>query len=138
MYVDTGSNLMDTPLMALMVLPNLSFVNSLIVHHLGIREQGDVHRMVRMVVANEDVSHLFRGEPLFAQPFQDQCSIRDHPRVGHYNSVIAPYKRASASNFERTGQLSLASVPFDENGNFIHGIPLLSHQGLASLPGVLT
>ena len=68
------------------------------VDHFRVGEQGDVHCVVRVMVAQEDVSHGFRRDPKPGQRIEDQRASGDHPRIDHDRRVRVPNEHDRAAD----------------------------------------
>jgi len=85
-----------------MVAPQITLVHAPKVPDFGVREQGDVHGVVWMMVANKHMGDILRGNPCFCERVQNKGSIGDHARVSHYNRMIALDKGDSTGHASGT------------------------------------
>jgi hypothetical protein len=68
---------------AFVIGPVTSAVGGPEVDHRCVREQGGVDRVIRVVVGQEDVGHVLRGEATVPQRPDDLLSVGHHPGVDH-------------------------------------------------------
>jgi hypothetical protein len=98
----------------------------------SLRKQGNVHGVVRMMVADKDVGHVLGGDPHCFERVQNESSIGDHAWVSHHNRMIAldegdGTRHASNAIIRRAGDeltpLDGLDIPCSEHGDFIHEVP---------------
>jgi hypothetical protein len=58
----------DNVILVPVILPEIPGVPSSKIHDLGVREEGDVHRMVGMMMTDKDMGDLLRVDPGFGEP----------------------------------------------------------------------
>ena len=83
---------------AVVVEPQVVAVARPEVHDLGVREQRDVHRVVRVVVADEDVRHRLGGDVQGRQRVEDPRAARHHPGIGDDQGVAVADERDAAAD----------------------------------------
>ncbi|MEJ7695696.1 MAG: hypothetical protein WKF78_03485 [Candidatus Limnocylindrales bacterium] len=64
-----------------MVQPQVVPIAGVEIDYFGVREEGDVDRVVRVMVAQEDVGHGLGRDAQFVQRIHDRAAARDHARV---------------------------------------------------------
>src|SRR5664280_3899435 len=65
-------------------------IDGLEVVHRYLAEQGDIDRVVGVVVAQHDVGDIVGGYAELLERVKDRCSGRDHPRVDNDDAVTVP------------------------------------------------
>ena len=83
---------------AVVVEPQVVLVACPEVDDLGVREERDVHRVVGMVVAQEDVGHRLRADPQRGQRVEDEAAPGDHPGIGHDDRVAVADEADAAAD----------------------------------------
>src|SRR5687768_6293396 len=71
------------------VTPHIPLVHPPEIHDFGVREEGHIHRMVRMMMTDKNVGHSLRGDPSFGEWVDNEPAIRDHAGVRDDNGVLA-------------------------------------------------
>ena len=72
---------------AVVVEPEVVLVAGPEVDDLGVREECDVHRVIGVVMAQEDVGHGLGRDPERGERVEDERAPGDHPGVGHDERV---------------------------------------------------
>ncbi len=75
-------------------------------HH---RKQRDVHGVVRVVVADDDVGDVLWPHPQLAHRAEDQVAVSHHPRVHDDHPTGLP------DEADRPGDIRHSCVPLDED-----------------------
>ena len=77
--------------------------------HRDHREERDVHGVVEVVVADDDVGHVLGPDPELAQRAEDEVAVGHHARVHDDDAV------AVADEAHRAGDVRHADVALDED-----------------------
>ena len=89
----------DKPVaVALVVQPQVVAEARFEVDHLGVGKERDVHRVVRVMVAQENVGHGLRHDAECRERIEDQRTGGDHPRVDHDRRVRVPDEHDRAAD----------------------------------------
>jgi hypothetical protein len=86
------------PAISVMVEPEVVAVASPEVDDLGVREQGDVDRVIRVVMAEEHVGDRLRGDTQVGERVEDEPAVCDETGIRDDQRVPVPDERDAAAD----------------------------------------